>query len=73
MTAWTANIEGMAGEAKVKEKNNEFFQRPLRPDLYDEYRVQTAQAQGLIARIWIPKSVTVAASDTLTLTVKAAN
>ena len=71
MTAWTANIEGMAGEGKYDQVNNEYFQRPLRPDLYNKYIIQSAQAQGLIAIVHIPKSVTVAASDTFTLTVKA--
>jgi hypothetical protein len=71
MTAWTGNIVGMAGEGKYEQPNNEYFQRPLRPDLYNKYSIQSAQAQGLIAIVYIPKSVTVAASDTFTLTVKA--
>ena len=71
MTAWTANIEGMGGEHKGDKAEGRSFQDPLRPDLYDRYKIQTAQAQGLIAHVWIPKSVTVAASDTFTLTVKA--
>ena len=72
MTAWTANIKGMAGEGKYPVPNEEYFQEPKRPDLYDKYVVKTAQAQGLIAIVYVPKDVTVAASDTFTLTVKGA-
>ena len=72
MTAWTANIEGMAGEHEGAAKaDDRAMQEPIRMDLYDRYRIQTAQAQGLICQVYIPKSVTVVASDTLTLTVKA--
>lgn len=72
MTAWTANIEGMAGEHRgVAKADDKAMQEPLNMDLYNRYRIQTAQAQGLICQVYIPKSVTVAASDTFTLTVKA--
>jgi len=72
MTAWTGNIQGMGGENKYPRAESRQFQEPLRPDLYDRYVMKAAQAQGLIAHVFIPKSVTVAASDTFTLTVKAA-
>jgi len=71
MTAWTANIEGMAGEGRGDKAEGRAFKHPIRMDLYDRYLVQSAQTQGLICYVFIPKSVTVAASDTFTLTVKA--
>jgi len=72
MTAWTGDIMGMGGEGKYPGTTERVFREPLKPDLYNEYVFKTAQAQGIIAKVYIPKSVTVAASDTLTLTVKAA-
>ena len=71
MTAWTADIIGMKGEGKAAKAEGRSFREPLRPDLYDRYVCKTAQAQGLIAHVFVPKGVTVAASDTFTLTVKA--
>lgn len=71
MTAWTANIYGMAGEGESIKAEGRSFREPLRPDLYNRYLCKTAQAQGLVTHVWIPKSVTVAASDTFTLTVVA--
>jgi hypothetical protein len=72
MTAWTSNIKGIAGEAKYPIPNEEVFQEPKRPDLYTKLVDKTAQANGIISIIYVPKSVTIAASDTLTLTVKGA-
>lgn len=71
MTAWTGDVKGMAGEGRTANKGV-LFQAPVKEDLYNRYVLKTAQAEGLICHVWIPKDVTVAASDTLTLTVKAA-
>lgn len=71
MTAWTGTIIGMAGEGRTEKAEGRSFKEPVRPDLYDRYVMKSAQAQGLIAHVYIPKSVTVAASDTFTLTVEA--
>jgi hypothetical protein len=70
MTAWTADIIGMAGEGRAAKAEGRSFREPVRRDLYDRYVVKAAQAQGLIAHVYIPKGTTVAASDTFTLTVK---
>ena len=72
MTAWTGLLKGIGGEGRDIKAEGRAFREPLRPDLYDRYVVKSAQAQGIISQIWIPKGVTVAASDTLTLTVEAA-
>jgi len=73
MAAWTGNIVGMGGEGKYPAADGQRkFREPLNPDLYDEYYLKTAQAEGLICKVWILKDVTVTASDTFTLTVKAA-
>ena len=73
MTAWTGNVIGLAGEGRADTgAEGRAFRNALRPDLYDRYVMKTAQAQGIIAIVHVPKGVTVAASDTLTLTVKAA-
>ncbi len=72
MAAWTGNIIGMGGEGRASKADSRSFRDPLRPDLYDKYVLKTAQAEGLKAYVWIPKDVTVTASDTFTLTVKAA-
>ncbi len=69
MTTWTGNIQGLAGENKYSRAEGRAFQEPQKLDLYNRYVFQTAQAQGIVAHVYIPKSVTVAASDTLTLTV----
>ncbi len=72
MTAWTANIEGMAGEGRgIAKAEGRADRGVIKADLYNRYIIQAAQTQGLICHVWIPKSVTVAASDTFTLTVKA--
>ncbi len=72
MAAWTGDIKGLGTGSKYPVPNEEIFQEPKRPDLYDKYVAKAAQAQGLIAIVYIPKDVAVAASDTFTLTVKAA-
>lgn len=73
MTAWTGDIIGMGGEGKYPAAAGErSFREPLKMDLYDKYVLKTAQAQGLVGIVYIPKGVTVAASDTVTLTVAAA-
>lgn len=71
MTAWTADIIGMSGEGRAPKAESRSFREPIRQDLYNRYVCKTAQAEGLICHVFIPKSVTVAASDTFTLTVKA--
>lgn len=72
MTAWTGNIIGMGGEGKYPAADGQRkFREPLNLALFDRYVLKTAQAQGIIATVYIPKDVTVTASDTFTLTVKA--
>lgn len=72
MTAWTGDIQGIGGENRYPKAEGRAFQEPLRMDLYDRYVMNSAQTQGLIAHVYIPKGTTVAASDTFTLTVVAA-
>jgi hypothetical protein len=70
MTAWTGDVQGLKGANKYPKAEGRKFKEPLNIDLYDRYVPDSAQANGIIAHVYIPKSVTVAASDTLTLTVK---
>lgn len=70
MTAWTGDITGLGTKGKYPAADGQRkFREMLKPDLYDKYVFSTAQAQGIIAEVYMPKGVTVAASDTLTLTV----
>lgn len=73
MTAWTGDIIGIGGEGKYPAADGKRkFREALNDATLDKYILKTAQAEGLICEVFIPKGVTVAASDTFTLTVKAA-
>lgn len=72
MTAWAANIVGIGGEGKYPAADGQRkFREVQNEQEFDKYVLKTAQAQGLKAVVYIPKGLTVAASDTVTLTVQA--
>lgn len=70
MTAWTGTLTGIGTQGKYPAADGAYqFREPVKKDLYDKYVVNAAQTQGIISIVYIPKSVTVVANDTLTLTI----
>jgi hypothetical protein len=70
MTAWTGTLTGTGTKGKYPPADGASqFKEPIKMDLYDKYVVNAAQTQGIISIVYIPKGVTVAANDTLTLTI----
>jgi hypothetical protein len=73
MTAWTTNVIGLGGEGKYPAADGKRkFREPLNMANYDLYVDKTAQANGIITHLYVPKGLTIAASDTQTVTIKAA-
>ena len=72
MTEWTGNIVGLGGEGKYPAADGQRkFREVQNEQEFDKYVLKTAQAQGIRVAVYVPKGLTIAASDTVTLTVKA--
>lgn len=73
MTSWTTNVIGLAGEGKYPASDGKRkFREPLNMANYDLYVDKTAQANGIITHLYVPKALTIAASDDHTITIKGA-
>ena len=71
-TDYAGNIIGFSGEGKYPAADGQRkFREVQNEQQYDKYVMKTAQAAGVIAIVYIPKGLTIIATDTVTLTVAA--